>query len=306
MERDFFICHASEDKAEVVRPLVKAFLVKNILCWVDEAEIRWGDSITQKVNEGLRISRYVIVVLSKSSINKNWPMREMYAVMNQEAASGEVKILPLLVGDRTARENIMKQLPLLGDKTYLIWNGNPESIVEEAINRLSGTQEKTSDVKPYAQSDGPEEDIPMPRIRKKFTQQEKDQLIKDTFSTIEAYFQRALLRIEQRYSQVKTDFTEIHATKFIAKIYVQGETKCQCKIWIGGLFSADSIAYSENRVNIDSDNAFNELVSVEDDGFETRLRFSMGVMTPGPKVFHNPSEAAEALWKRFVTPLEYL
>jgi len=56
--RDIFICHASEDKQAIVRPLVAAFKAQKISCWVDEAEIRWGDSITQKVNEGLAQSRY--------------------------------------------------------------------------------------------------------------------------------------------------------------------------------------------------------------------------------------------------------
>jgi len=48
-----FVCHASEDKGDVVRPLVVAFTAAGVSCWYDEAEIQWGDSITQKVNEGL-------------------------------------------------------------------------------------------------------------------------------------------------------------------------------------------------------------------------------------------------------------
>ena len=71
MERDIFICHASEDKVDVVRPVVRTLEKENITYWVDEGEILWADSITQKVNEGLRISRYVIVILSKSFLEKN-------------------------------------------------------------------------------------------------------------------------------------------------------------------------------------------------------------------------------------------
>ena len=60
--RDIFICHAGEDKDAVVRPMVEAFTQAGISCWYDEAEIQWGDSVTQKVNEGLSSSRYVVVV----------------------------------------------------------------------------------------------------------------------------------------------------------------------------------------------------------------------------------------------------
>jgi len=57
---------------------------------VDEGEIKLGDSITQKVNEGHKISQFVIVVLSQAFIDKNWPKREIYAALNLEVASGEI------------------------------------------------------------------------------------------------------------------------------------------------------------------------------------------------------------------------
>ena len=50
--RAIFICHASEDKDEIVCPMVEALSQAGISCWYDEAQIGWGDSITKKVNEG--------------------------------------------------------------------------------------------------------------------------------------------------------------------------------------------------------------------------------------------------------------
>ena len=82
MYRDVFLCHAREDRAPVVRPLATALEQAGISCWYDEAEIRWGDSITQKVNDGLGISRYVIVVLSTAFLEKPWPRRELHAALN--------------------------------------------------------------------------------------------------------------------------------------------------------------------------------------------------------------------------------
>lgn len=90
--RDIFICHASEDKRGIVGPIVLALTEAGISVWYDEAEIKWGDSLTQKVNEGLRISRFVIVVLSPFFVKKNWPQRELNAALNIEASSGEVPI----------------------------------------------------------------------------------------------------------------------------------------------------------------------------------------------------------------------
>ena len=71
MDRDIFLCHASEDKSAVVRPLASAFERDGFSVWLDEAEIAWGDSITSKVNEGLKSSRYVVVVLSRAFLAKD-------------------------------------------------------------------------------------------------------------------------------------------------------------------------------------------------------------------------------------------
>jgi hypothetical protein len=69
--RDVFVCHASEDKASVVEPLVAAFDAAGISFWYDKAEIRWGDSLIRKINDGLASSSFVIVILSKTSIEKH-------------------------------------------------------------------------------------------------------------------------------------------------------------------------------------------------------------------------------------------
>jgi hypothetical protein len=116
---------------------VEAFTQAGISVWFDEAEIKWGDSITQKVNEGLKISRYVIVVLSPSFIKKNWPQKELNAALNIEISTGEIKVLPLLVGSENEKDKILENYPLLNDKMYLPWDGDLRKIVETLLARLS-------------------------------------------------------------------------------------------------------------------------------------------------------------------------
>ena len=129
-QKDVFLCHASEDKRSVVIPLVRAFDRAGITYWHDQAEIGWGDSITEKVNQGLKISRYVIVILSKTFISKKWPKRELNAALNLEASSGEVRVLPIIVGDQREQGEILEEYPLLNDKVFQKWSGKPESVVQ--------------------------------------------------------------------------------------------------------------------------------------------------------------------------------
>jgi CheY-like chemotaxis protein len=135
--RDVFICHASEDRETVVNPLVMALEASGITVWQDRAEIRWGDSIVRKIEEGLLVSRYVIAVLSVHSIGKPWPRRELASALSGEISDGVVKVLPLVVGDATQRREILGQMSLQQDKLYEVWSGSPEPVVGRLKERLT-------------------------------------------------------------------------------------------------------------------------------------------------------------------------
>lgn len=300
--RDIFICHASEDKDEIVRPLVEALTQAGVSCWLDEAEIQWGDSITQKVNEGLARSRYVVVVLSKASAEKNWPQKELNAALSKEAASGDVKVLPLLVGTEDETRAILAKFPILNDKLFLPWNGDLEAIVNALLKRLGNAQQQDSRRTESLVRPGLGMRIPLPKIRKQFSQHDKDMFLRKAFEIVKRYFQDALNELEGHYSEVKTDYLDIHALKFICTIYVQGEVAGRCKIWVGGFGAADSIAYAGGDTSIDSDNSFGDLLRVADD--EQRIGFSASNMWFGGDQYAeghllSPEEAANYLWRRF-------
>ena len=137
-EYDLFICHASEDKPAIVEPLADALRAAGYSAWYDAAELRWGDSLSGKINEGLRRSRYVLVVLSPNFMSKNWPRRELDASIGHEASAGQVRVLPLLCCDEHERAQILGELPLIQDKLYQEWRGDPDEVVR-ALESLLGT-----------------------------------------------------------------------------------------------------------------------------------------------------------------------
>ena len=117
--KDVFLSHTAIDKDAYVRPFARELDNQGITYWLDEAEIRWGDKITRKINAGLGRSKYVIVFLSDSFLGRNWPEAELYAALNKETSDGRTIVLPLLIGDP---EKIFNQYPLLRDKLFLEWN----------------------------------------------------------------------------------------------------------------------------------------------------------------------------------------
>ena len=51
---DVFICHASADKADFVRPLVEALRGENVEVWFDEKSVKLGDSIRRAMTRALK------------------------------------------------------------------------------------------------------------------------------------------------------------------------------------------------------------------------------------------------------------
>lgn len=110
---DAFICHASEDKAAVVKPLAELLFKMGFYIWYDEFELEIGDSLRQSIDRGLLNSNYGIVILSKAFFNKNWPQYELNGLAAREL-DGKKVILP--VWHEVTKEEVLRYSPPLADK----------------------------------------------------------------------------------------------------------------------------------------------------------------------------------------------
>lgn len=90
-----FLSHNSKDKP-FVRRLASDLDAHGVKCWIDEAEIKVGDSLIEKIRHGLDSMSYVAIILSPDSINSRWVQKEVDVAMNQEILGKQVKVLPLL------------------------------------------------------------------------------------------------------------------------------------------------------------------------------------------------------------------
>ena len=302
-QKDVFLCHASEDKRLVVSPLVTAFDQADITYWYDKAEIKWGDSITEKVNEGLQISQYVIVILSKSFVSKNWPQRELNAALNLEASSGEVRVLPLIVGNQQEQDDILAAYPLLNDKSFLPWDTKPEDVVQE----LKVLLERSGPAVQAQQSTRTSSrfNIPIPNAGKAFTQREKDRYLSTAFDVIKAYFKEGAEQLNQSDSVVEADFEEIERYKFECSFYVRGDAANRCRIWRGGTMSRDTISYYEGQALDYMGEAMNDWLEVVEAHNTLTLKASgMSYSTPqGSDQEMQPEQAAKYFWLKATSHL---
>lgn len=112
-EWDLFISHASEDKQLVARPLAQVLSSHGLKIWFDESTLKLGDSLRQKIDEGLAKSKFGIVILSKSFFSKHWPQQELNGLVAREVQGRKV-ILP--VWHELTQTEVAAFSPMLADK----------------------------------------------------------------------------------------------------------------------------------------------------------------------------------------------
>jgi len=98
MKKKIFISYSSKDK-DFIKGLVIELEKFEIEYWLDEWEIQVGDSIVNKIGQGLKDAEYVILVLSKNALNSNWVDREWRTKYYEEVKSNKAMILPALIED---------------------------------------------------------------------------------------------------------------------------------------------------------------------------------------------------------------
>ena len=90
-----FVSHSSQDKS-FVRQLCTDIVHSGHTAWLDEWEIKAGDSIPHKIEKGIEEADFVIVVLSKNAIESKWVEREWHSKYWDEISSEKIQIIPLL------------------------------------------------------------------------------------------------------------------------------------------------------------------------------------------------------------------
>ncbi|MEV6927992.1 toll/interleukin-1 receptor domain-containing protein [Dactylosporangium sp. NPDC051485] len=149
VEKDWhvFISHATEDKDRVVRPLAEALRRRGLRVWYDEFEMRLGDSLRERIDEGIARSTFGVVVLSPAFIAKHWTKYELNGLVSR-FVYGQQTILPVW-HDMTV-EDVMAFSPSLADR---VARSTGTHSVEAIAVEIAGLV--TSVVGPLEPHDGP-------------------------------------------------------------------------------------------------------------------------------------------------------
>jgi len=136
MDYDVFISHASEDKEGFVEPLANALKEAGLKVWYDRFELKLGDDIAEKIDQGLANSRYGVVVLSKTFLaKKKWTQAELNALVNRQASGGKKVILP--IWHNITPEEVANYSPILAGKVAVRSQDGLEVVVAQILDVCS-------------------------------------------------------------------------------------------------------------------------------------------------------------------------
>jgi hypothetical protein len=133
---DVFVSHASEDKETVARPLAEALEARAVSVWLDEVEMKIGDSLRRKIDQGIRSSRFATVVFSNAFFAKGWTQYELDGIVTMSVA-GIQNILP--IWHNITKDEIVARSPSLADKVARSTSTHTiDQIAEEIASVVKG------------------------------------------------------------------------------------------------------------------------------------------------------------------------
>ena len=137
-EYDVFVSHAWEDKADFVDEFVEELKNAGLRVWYDTSQIKWGDSLRKRIDEGLKHSRFGVVVLSPNYIadGKYWTKAELDGLFQLESVNGKT-LLP--IWHKLTKKQVMEFSPIIASKMAMTTATMTAKEIAEELAKLAFT-----------------------------------------------------------------------------------------------------------------------------------------------------------------------
>jgi hypothetical protein len=311
---DFFISYTGADRqwAEwIAFVLEEEGFTTKIQAW----DFRPGSNFVLEMQNASEAAERTVLVLSPDYLDSKMAAPEWAAAFARDPQGQDRRIVPVMVRECQPKG-------LLPAIVQIRIQGMTEDAARAAL--IAGIEMKRA--KPATRPQFPgaatehteHKDFPgpatardrrasvIPRLRSRPTDLETRKFVKDGFATIRHRFNENLDQAGVDDPRIETDFTDVTATEFRAELFVDGKSKCDCRIFLGDMFGPNSICYSEGR---STGNSANEVLTPTDgDELAFSAMMSMGY-TEFERSFDlkrmTPDQAADYFWSRFVASLNH-
>lgn len=290
-----------------------------ISTWHDR-KILPGDEFGSEIDKNLEDSNIVLLLVSPYFIDSDYCYDIEMKRALEKHKNGESRVIPIILEHcdwHPAPFGNLLALPKDGNPVTEYPNQNKafteiakgiRKVISETQSESAKSDSTISKSKPQntssAQRKDPQRSSNL-RVKKRFTEKEKDDFLRECFVYIFKFFKNSLEELKNRNSFIDYNLDKLNSQSFTVKLYSEESLINQCKIWQGSDFgSSEAIKFSNS---ISSTNSFNEIFSVEDDGYQQFLVPS-GILNinKGQSMDKNLSAkgAAELLWDKLIEPLQ--
>lgn len=125
-----FLSHSSSDKP-FIRQLAADLTANGVDVWLDEQRIRVGDSIPEKLAQGLAGSDFFLIAMSEHSAGSAWVQKELNNALVNEVQRRKVHILPLRLDDTSMPA-------IIADKKYADFSKSYKTGLDDLLTALKG------------------------------------------------------------------------------------------------------------------------------------------------------------------------
>lgn len=129
-----FISHSSEDK-DSVGTLAERLRQNNVDAWYADWEIRPGDSIVQKINQGLEECDVFVIVVSRNSVASRWVREELSSAV-VKCIGDKAQIIPVRLDE--------SPVPAVINHLHWVRMPPPEEEFNKLLKAIFGVSSKPS------------------------------------------------------------------------------------------------------------------------------------------------------------------
>ncbi len=140
-----FLSHASADKDPFVRAFAERLVAAGIQVWLDEWDLRAGDSLPREILDNIADSESVVVVLSTAAVGRPWVREELDSAKYQQVTEGK-GLIPVILGDLPSADipSLVKhlhQVRVVVDHGTVA-DADMDSAVDAVVSAIFGTSPK--------------------------------------------------------------------------------------------------------------------------------------------------------------------
>ena len=313
-----FFSYAHEDaryRDELEKHLSALKRERLIEAWHDR-RIGAGVGLHDEIARNLEAAQVILLLISPDFLASDYCYeREMTRALERHE-KGEAVIIPVIV-----RPCDWEHSPFAGlrasppdgkpitkfanlDDAYLAVTRD----IREAVGRFGVAQPPhRPSVGGATTSQNPEPTLSRPRssnlrVKREFSDHEKDTFLEDTFEFMANFFEESLAELVRRNPSITTNFRRLSRERFVVAVYRGGSKRASCQVYIRRGFGTPGIAFLES--DAERGDAFNQLLSVSDDGYNLALKGIMPSMDGQAPEGLSQEGAAEHYWSVLVEHLQ--